>query len=128
MSLPYDPDLADRMANMDPALLYLLTREIATFARWDVLRFYLETDEPAATMDAIAAAVGRDAAALVPTMGELVSLGWLARRTSPDGEVEYLLTQDRDRQQQLERLHASLHDRQFYLQALYHWTRGSYAE
>ncbi len=124
MALLYDPDLADRMVAMDRGLLQLLTTEITSFAQWDVLRFFVDTGSHVATMDQIAQAIVRDSATLVGVMGELTTRGWLARRSNAAGEAEYLLTQERDRRRLLDQLHASLHDRNFRLQAIYHWTRG----
>ncbi len=124
MAEPYDPDLDDRMRNMEPSLLHLLIHEINSFGRWDALRFYLEGGAERATMDQIGLAAGRDSATLLRGLGELASLGWLARRANDAGETEYILTQARDRRLLLDQLHTAMHDRAFRLQAIYHWTRG----
>lgn len=124
MTLPYNPHVMDRMFDMNPELLYLLTNEITALGQWDVFRYFLETDEQEASMDEISVAIGRDSEVLIGILGELTTRGWLARR-SYDTETTYLLTQEQERRRQLERLRASFHDRAFRLQAIYHWTRGA---
>ena len=125
MSLLYDSDLADRMIDMDADLLHLLTSEITSFARWDVLRFFLETGSEKGTMDEISLAIGRHPELLLSIMGELTSLGWLARRTD-ENKTHYFLTQEQERRQLLDRLYASMYDLSFRLKAIYHWTQAVY--
>lgn len=113
----------EQLTEMDPALRHLLTHEITTLGRWDVLRFFLETESEQGTMDEIGLAVGRDSEMLLTSLGALTTHGWLARRTQ-EGTTYYVLTQERERRDLLERLHTALHERRFRLQALYQWTRG----
>ena len=80
MASSYNPDLMDRMFDMDPDLLHLLTHEITAFAQWDVLRYFLESGHAQASMDDISIAVGRDSEALIDMLGQLTTRGWLARR------------------------------------------------
>ena len=123
MALSYNPDVMDRMFDMDPDLLHLLTHEITAFAQWDVLRYFLENGHAQASMDDISIAVGRDSEALIDMLGQLTTRGWLARRTDKQQTI-YLLTQEQERRRLLERLHASFHDHTFRLQVIYHWTQG----
>lgn len=117
-----DQDLADKMADMDPALRQLLLWDVNTLVRWDVLRYFLENDYTAATLDDLAHAAGRDTEELLAATGALVAAGWLARRTI-DGETSYTLTQERERRVRLNDLHSALHDHEFRLKAIYHWIR-----
>lgn len=123
MATPTATTIADRLFEMEPALLHLLTHEINSFGRWDALRYFLETDSEQATLDEIGAAVGRSSEVLLRILGELTTLGWLARR-SQGGVTFYVLTQELDRRHLLDRLRASMHDHRFRLQVIYQWTRG----
>jgi hypothetical protein len=125
MTLPYDPDLADRMVDMDPRLLHLLTQEITSFGLWDALRYFLETGSERATMDEIGLAVGRDSDIMLSILGELTTRGWLARRVNEEGITEYVLTQEQERRTLLDHFHATLQERTFRLQAIYHWTQST---
>ncbi|MGH2541659.1 MAG: hypothetical protein ACRDIB_02610, partial [Ardenticatenaceae bacterium] len=120
----YDTDLAERMREMEPELLHLLTREITSLGSWDALRYFLETGEEEATLDEIGMAAGRDSTAMLDILGALTGLGWLSRRANAGGKTVYKLTQERSRRALLDQFHTSLHDRLFRLQAMYHWTRG----
>ncbi|MDQ4078197.1 MAG: hypothetical protein M3220_18365 [Chloroflexota bacterium] len=128
MEFPYEPDLDDRMRDMEPELYRLLTRDITSLGRWDALRFFLEMEQEQATMDEIGMAAGRDSAPMLSILGALTSLGWLTRRTDESGETLYQLTREQERRQLLDRFHDAIHDRTFRLQAMYHWTRGKLEE
>ncbi len=117
-------DLDERMRDMEPSLYQLLTQEVTSLGHWDVLRFFLETDEEQATLDEIGLAAGRDSGLMLTILGSLTSLGWLTRRSGESGESFYQLTKERERRALLDHLHASLHDRAFRLQAIYQWTMG----
>lgn len=119
-----DLSLVERMTITDLELRHLLAKEISSFSRWDVLRFFLETGQDQATMDEIGDATGRDSEVLLNVMGALTTFGWLARRMG-EGETSYLLTQEEERRRLLDRLHASFHDSLFRQQAIYQWTRGA---
>ncbi len=123
MSTSYQSDFMDRMFEMDPDLLHLITHEVTTFAQWDALRYFVETHDTQATMDEISIAVGRESDILIDMLGQLTSRGWLARQ-SHNQQTFYYLTQEQERRRLLERLHASFHDHTFRLQAIYHWTQS----
>jgi hypothetical protein len=119
-----DPDLADRMVNMDPTLLRLLTIEITSFGLWDALRYFLENETERGTLDDIGFAIGRDSNAMLSLLGDLTSKGWLSRRTLESGVTEYVLTQERERRALLDHLYAAFQGHLFRLQAIYHWTQA----
>ncbi|HBY93948.1 MAG: hypothetical protein M5U01_17280 [Ardenticatenaceae bacterium] len=115
----YDPDLADRMEDIDPQFRALLREHITTFIRWDILRFFVETNRESAPLDEIAAAVGREPAALLAESADLVRAGFLGRRTV-EGTTHYVITQERRRRAQLETFLTATHDREFRLKVIYH--------
>ena len=123
MSTSYQSDFTDRMFELDPELLHLLTHDVTTFAQWDTLRYFVESYQTQATMDEISIAIGRESDILIDILGQLTSRGWLARQ-SHDQQTFYYLTQEQERRRLLERLHASFHDHTFRLQAIYHWTQS----
>lgn len=123
MSTSYQSDFTDRMFELDPDLLHLLTHDITTFAQWDTLRYFVESHQTQATMDEISIAIGRESDILIDILGQLTSRGWLARQ-SHDQQTFYYLTQEQERRRLVERLHASFHDHTFRLQAIYHWTQS----
>lgn len=115
----YDPDLADRMEDMDPQFLALLRDHVTSFAKWDILRFFIELNRDAAPLDEIAAAVGREPATLLAEAADLVRSGFLGRRTV-EGETHYVITQESRRRAQLEAFLTATHDREFRLKVIYH--------
>ena len=123
MSTSYKTDFTDRMFEMNPDLLHLLTHEITTFAQWDVLRYFVESGDAQATMDEISLAAGRESDILIDVLGQLTTRRWLTRQ-SHNQQTFYYLTVEQERHRLLEQLHASFHDRTFRLQAIYHWTQG----
>ena len=123
MSTSYNADFVDRMFEMDPDLLHLLTHEITTFAQWDVLRYFVESGHARATMDEICLAAGRESDILINVLGQLTTRGWLTRQ-SDNQQTFYYLTLEQEHHRILEQLHASFHDRTFRLQVIYHWTQG----
>lgn len=120
----YEMDQEQRMHEMEPALRSLLSQQITSLARWDVLRYFLETESEQATLDEIGLAAGRDSDTMLEAVGSLTSQGWLSRRSSEEGATFYRLTQERSHRELLDQLRAALHERTFRLQALYHWTVG----
>lgn len=110
------------MADMAPSLRQLLLWDVNSLVRWDVLRYFLENDYAAATLDDLGHATGRETDELLAATGGLVAAGWLARRTI-EGETNYTLTQERERRLRLNELHTALHDHDFRLKAIYHWIR-----
>lgn len=125
MSQPYNADLADRMSDMPPVLLHLITHEVNSFGRWDVLSYFLESGSEEGTLDQIAAAIGRETGAMFALLGELVSAGWLSRQVAESGETRYRISQAVDRRRQLEQLKAAMASRAFILKAIYHWSVGN---
>lgn len=115
----YDPDLVDRMEDMDPQFLALLREHITSFAKWDILRFFVELERESATLGEIAEAVGREPATLLGEAADLVRGGFLGRRTI-DGETHYVITQEKRRRSQLEAFLAATHERDFRLKVIYH--------
>lgn len=116
----HDPDLADRMEDMDPQFRVLLREHITTFARWDILRFFIELRRSEGTLEEIGAAAGREPAALLPEAAGLVRSGFLGRRTGDDGTTRYVLTEESRRRAQLETFLAATRDRDFRLKVIYH--------
>lgn len=117
-----DQELADKMGDMAPGLRQLLLWDVNSLVRWDVLRYFLENDYTAATLDDLGHATGRETDELLAATGGLVAAGWLSRRTI-EGETNYTLTQERERRLRLNELHTALHDHDFRLKAIYHWIR-----
>ena len=123
MSTSSESDFMDRMFEMDPDLLHLLTHEITTFAQWDVLRYFVESGHAQATLDEIGIAAGRESDVLIDVLGQLTTRRWLTRQNH-NQQTFYYLTLEQKRHRILEQLHASFHDRTFRLQVIYHWTQG----
>jgi hypothetical protein len=110
---------------MDAALSHLLMSEVTSFARWDVLRFFLETEQRPTTIDQLSLALERDISSLLAILGELTTLGWLARRSDPVLGTIYTLTQERERRLLLDKFHAAMHDSTFRLQVITYWSRAT---
>lgn len=119
----YDPDLADRMEEMDPQLRAMLGDEITSFVTWDVVRFFVESEQEEGTLDEVAEAVGRAPADMLGAVNDLVRAGLLGRRGGDDA-THYVLTQERRRRDLVERFVAATHDRDFRLKVIYHLLRA----
>lgn len=115
----HDPDLADRMEDMEPQFWALLQDVVTSFPKWDILRFFVELGIESAPLDEIAEAVGREPAALLGEAADLVRGGMLGRRTV-DGTTHYVITQESRRRTQLEAFLAATRDRDFRLKVIYH--------
>src|SRR5262245_33227111 len=117
-SYPFQPH---SIRDMDAALSRLLMSEITSFARWDVLRFFLETEQRPTTIDQLSLSLERDISSLLTILGDLTALGWLARRSDPASGTVYTLTQERERRLLLDKFHAAMHDSTFRLKAITYW-------
>jgi hypothetical protein len=118
-----DTLMSDIMDEMDARLLDFIRRHVATFTRWDMIRFFHENPHTQDTAENLARYVGRSPELIRQEVQEMVAEGIL--RAVPQGQhMVYLLTKDKDTRQLIAALVEAAQERTFRMKLVYHILRA----
>ena len=119
-----ESDLAARlMEDMDERLLQFLKKQVNSFVKWDLVRFFHENPNTADTAENVARYAGRDPAAIEQELAQLADSGVLRGEIIGDMTV-YSLATDQEMRGLIEKFVQACNDRQFRVKAIYHIIRG----
>ena len=119
-----ESDLAARlMEDMDLRLLQFLKKQVNSFVKWDLVRFFHENPNTADTAENVARYAGRDPAAIEQELAQLADSGVLRGEIIGDMTV-YSLATDQEMRGLIEKFVQACNDRQFRVKAIYHIIRG----
>ena len=119
-----ESDLAARlMEDMDDRLLQFLKKQVNSFVKWDLVRFFHENPNTADTAENVARYAGRDPAAIEQELAQLADSGVLRGESVGDLTV-YSLATDQEMRELIEKFVQACNDRQFRVKAIYHIIRG----
>ena len=114
---------ARMMEDMDPDLLDFVKTKVNSFIKWDLIRFFYENPNTADTAENIGRYAGRNVAAVLPELDELVESGVMSVREINDVRVYSLVADEKMRQLAADFILAC-EDRHFRVKAVYHIIRG----
>ena len=119
-----ESDLAARlMEDMDERLLQFLKKQVNSFVKWDLVRFFHENPNTADTAENVARYAGRDPAAIELELAQLADSGVLRGELVGNLTVFSLAT-DQEMRELIDKFVQACNDRQFRVKAIYHIIRG----
>ena len=119
-----ESDLAARlMEDMDERLLQFLKKQVNSFVKWDLVRFFHENPNTADTAENVARYAGRDPAAIEQELAQLADSGVLRGELVGNLTVFSLAT-DQEMRELIDKFVQACNDRQFRVKAIYHIIRG----
>lgn len=110
-------------ANLDTRWKQFLRKQVNSFIKWDLVRFFNDNPHTADSAENIADVVGRDSKVVIRELDGLVKSGILQKETKSADSI-YRLTDNADTRTMLNDFVIACHNREFRVKAINHVING----